>query len=360
MRTLWSRSRGRELSHLGTEDLKAAFRFALQASEAEDLTAFRCELLPGLRRLVVCDSLGYNEIDLEQRTAVAFSDAPVFDGVEQRFVELAHEHPLVPYHRRGDLCARLISDFLSVRTFHRLELYHDIYRPLGIEDQLAFGLPGEGIVAINLGRQARTFSERDRELVELVRPHLAATYRRIREKERASALIQALEEGLQTYDSGVIRLDRRGQIEHATSGARELLDAYFGPMLPARSALPAQLRALAGTHRSQSPRELVIDSPRGRLRVRELQAKGRANHRTLVLTENRARPPAINELRSLGLTQRQAQVLRLLACGKPSQQIAAELAITTATVSKHLEHIYTRLGVSSRAEALARLYTAGI
>lgn len=344
------------MSHLGTEDLKAAFRFALHASETEELQAFRCELLPGLRSLVPCDTLGYNEIDLAQRTAVAFSDAPVFDGVEQRFVELAHEHPLVPYHRRGDLGARLISDFLSVREFHRLALYHDIYRPLGIEDQLAFGLPGQGIVAINLGRHRPTFTDRDRELLELVRPYLAAAYKRLREKERVSALIKAFDEGLQSYDSGVIQLDRRGQIEHASGGATALLDAYFGSV-SGRRALPAQLRAFAEKAHGRARQEIVIDGARGRLRVHELRAEGHDRPRTLVLTENRPRPPAIEELLSLGLTRRQAQVLRLLVAGKASRQIAAELGLSTATVSKHLEHIYARLGVHTRAEALARVYT---
>lgn len=347
------------MSHLGTEDLRSAFRFALQAGEAEGLGEFRHTLLPGLRGLVACDTLGYNEIDLAQRTAVAFSDAPVFDGVEQRFLELADQHPLVPRQRRGDMRARLISDFLSAREFHRLELYQDIYRPLGIQDQLAFGLPGEGIVAINLGRQARTFTERDRELLELVRPHLALAYRRIRERERTSALIQALEDGLQSYDSGILQLDPRGQIEHATSGARELLEAYFGPAAPARSALPAPLRAFAQAHLSRSLREIVIEGARGRLRVRKLKAAGPSGQRALVLTEDRARPPALEQLLRLGLTRRQAQVLRLLACGKRSRQIATELQISTATVSKHLEHIYARLGVGTRAEALARVYTAG-
>jgi DNA-binding NarL/FixJ family response regulator len=78
--------------------------------------------------------------------------------------------------------------------------------------------------------------------------------------------------------------------------------------------------------------------------------------RTLILDEQRASAPSIETLRSLGLTDRQAQVLRLVARGKRSRQIAAELSISVATVEKHLEHIYSRLGVSSRAEAIACVY----
>lgn len=361
------------MSDLRTQDLDAALRFALRAGETTDLDAFRCELLPGLRGLVPCDSLGYNEIDLERGTAIAFSDAPVFDGVERRFLDLAHQHPLVSFQRRGDLHARLISDFLPVSRFHRLELYHDIYRPLGIEDQLAFGLPGECIVAINLGRHKRTFGERDCELLELVRPHLAAAYRRIREQERVRALLGALDQGLAEHGAGVIELDEQGQIEYATEAAQELLEAYIGGYAHERREVPERLRAWLDAHaracNSSSPAlsspgpsssggsslGLVIDGARGRLRVRELRVQARSSRRMLLLTEDRARPPAIEELRSLGLTHRQAQLLRLLACGKSSRQIALELQISTATVSKHLEHIYARLGVSTRAQAIARV-----
>ena len=40
-----------------------------------------------------------------------------------------------------------------------------------------------------------------------------------------------------------------------------------------------------------------------------------------------------------------------LARGRSNPQIAAELSISRKTVSAHLEHIYTKLGVSTRTEA---------
>jgi DNA-binding CsgD family transcriptional regulator len=51
------------------------------------------------------------------------------------------------------------------------------------------------------------------------------------------------------------------------------------------------------------------------------------------------------------LTRRQAEVLRLVAAGKTDRQIAAELVLSEKTIGRHLEDIYARLGVSSRAAA---------
>ncbi len=55
--------------------------------------------------------------------------------------------------------------------------------------------------------------------------------------------------------------------------------------------------------------------------------------------------------RPSGLTAREEQVLALAAIGRSTRQIAAELVISEKTVRNHLEHIYTKTGVSNRAGA---------
>jgi DNA-binding NarL/FixJ family response regulator len=52
-----------------------------------------------------------------------------------------------------------------------------------------------------------------------------------------------------------------------------------------------------------------------------------------------------------GLTEREVEVLRLIARGLLSKQVAARLGISTRTVDHHVGHIYDKLGVSSRAGA---------
>ena len=52
-----------------------------------------------------------------------------------------------------------------------------------------------------------------------------------------------------------------------------------------------------------------------------------------------------------GLTAREAEVLALLARGHSTREIAGRLVVTPKTAANHIEHIYTKLGVSSRAAA---------
>ena len=54
-----------------------------------------------------------------------------------------------------------------------------------------------------------------------------------------------------------------------------------------------------------------------------------------------------------GLTERELEVLRLVAAGKSNRQIAGELVISDHTVRRHLQNIFAKLGVSSRAAATA-------
>jgi len=57
----------------------------------------------------------------------------------------------------------------------------------------------------------------------------------------------------------------------------------------------------------------------------------------------------------LGLTPREAQVLRLVASGLPGKQIATRLAISPQTVNTYLRTIYRKAHVTGRAELLGQL-----
>jgi DNA-binding NarL/FixJ family response regulator len=52
-----------------------------------------------------------------------------------------------------------------------------------------------------------------------------------------------------------------------------------------------------------------------------------------------------------GLSKREVDVLRLLARGLTIKQMAAELVISEKTVDSHIQHIYTKINVSTRVGA---------
>jgi DNA-binding NarL/FixJ family response regulator len=60
------------------------------------------------------------------------------------------------------------------------------------------------------------------------------------------------------------------------------------------------------------------------------------------------------------LTEREHQVLRLVAAGKTNREIASELVISQHTVARHLQNIFMKLGLSSRSAATAYAYEHGL
>jgi len=60
------------------------------------------------------------------------------------------------------------------------------------------------------------------------------------------------------------------------------------------------------------------------------------------------------------LSQRELEVLRLLAAGKANREIAAELFVTIDTIKKHVTHIFEKIGTTNRTEAAARARELGL
>ncbi|WP_330347373.1 LuxR C-terminal-related transcriptional regulator [Streptomyces sp. NBC_00582] len=85
----------------------------------------------------------------------------------------------------------------------------------------------------------------------------------------------------------------------------------------------------------------------------ELGAVPDARRAAALLDAVRDRPPG-------GLTAREVQVLRLVAAGRTNRAVAEELVISEHTVARHLNNIFAKLDVSSRAAATAYAYTHGL
>jgi DNA-binding NarL/FixJ family response regulator len=102
---------------------------------------------------------------------------------------------------------------------------------------------------------------------------------------------------------------------------------------------------------------LLKDSPRDELfRAVEAAARGQAVLSPAVATRlmGQMRQPA-----SEPLSQRELEVLELIARGSTNREAATALFISEATVKTHLLHVYAKLGVNDRAAAVATAFSRG-
>ena len=85
-----------------------------------------------------------------------------------------------------------------------------------------------------------------------------------------------------------------------------------------------------------------------------------AQPETAVAPAGAAGPPEGRKRLPGGLTEREGEVLRLVTAGKTNRQIAADLFLSEKTVARHMNNIFDKIGVSSRAAATAFALREGI
>jgi DNA-binding CsgD family transcriptional regulator len=369
---------------LSDRDVRALLELIHESHALADVDSFRTGILPPLRRAVPSAVATYNELERGNGRAISLFDPPgsmTLDDPAGALVRLADQNPLIAHYvRTRDGRAYKLSDFITRRELHRLDLYREIFEPLGLEHQMAFALPSRPSLAIGiaLNRESPDFTERDRTVLNLARPHLIQAYGTAETYTRTYAALRALEGGLDAAGQGVVLLAPDDRIEEMTPSARQMLSSHLGAAPRRGARLPDAIAAWLGESRDRAARAIGLDRPaepmvirdsdslllirylRGRRRG-DLEGRRRGDP-DLLLVEERGEALRPEVLRGFGLTARQAQVLRLVALGEPSKTIARQLGITLGTVHKHLEHIFERLGVTSRAAAAATVWagaTAG-
>jgi DNA-binding CsgD family transcriptional regulator len=245
-----------------------------------------------------------------------------------------------------------------------LGLYNEVYRRTGVEHQIALALPAAAtlaIIGIDRGREASDFSERERRLLDLLRPHLIQAYRNAEVFSESQGDLTLLGRAVGSLGRGVIVSRRDGRTVSINERAERLIARYFGESARRRQPIPDPLRtwlqyeeALLAAHddvpRPRAP--FVLDREPGRLIVRFLSEPGL----WVLILEEQAGAIGAESLRRLGLTRREAEVLAWVAHGKTNAEVAAILGTSPKTINKHLQRIYPILGVETRTAAAVRAF----
>jgi HD-GYP domain-containing protein (c-di-GMP phosphodiesterase class II) len=234
------------------------------------------------------------------------------------FVDLKSPYLLGHARAVADLAAeagvRLGLDEGDVRTLRRAGLVHGLGR-LGISNAI-WDKPGP--LATGEWERVR------------LQPYL--TERMLRQSQALAPLAAIVVEHRERLDGSGYPHGRSGPGISRPARILAAADAYQAmreprPHRPVRSA-------------DEAAAELRAEVEAGRLDAEAVEAVlGAAGHRA-----RRRRGPA-------GLTQREVEVLRLLARGLPNKEIGRQLVISPKTVGNHVEHVFAKIGASTRAAA---------
>jgi DNA-binding CsgD family transcriptional regulator len=141
-----------------------------------------------LTRLVASEitTLSICDLDTGHRSVVSDVPGAISSTQVAAFDRHFHDHPLVRAHGRnpGAVTSR-ISDLVPDAEFRRTTLFNDYYRSIRIDRAMAVPIHVHRNVLVSfvLNRSGRDFSDRDRECLESIRPHLGNIYRLTRAAE---------------------------------------------------------------------------------------------------------------------------------------------------------------------------------
>ena len=150
-----------------------------------------------------------------------------------------------------------------------------------------------------------------------------------------------------------------GRVLWQTPLARELLRRHLG-LQELRAALPEDITAWIQRQQAtlalqQEPPRWTLDAGQGTLVLRLHAPAPGSEPGELLLVMREESDLAARELlrQGFGITGKEAEVLYWLAQGKINRDIADIVGCSPATVKKHLERVYAKLGVETRTAAAA-------
>lgn len=302
-------------------------------------------VVSGLARLVPCELALVTDSDARAGQTTTTATDPRLSAPRRRdpafWLACLEDHPTVAhYERTGEGRALRFSDLVSRRAYQRTPLYQHFLRPFGVEYKLDVRIrPRPGHMDIGCCRERRDFDDDERAVLDRLRPYLFAVFRRADAGTAASDLRDAF--GLTRREAEVLALVVGGLTNHD---------------------IAATLFLSAGTVRKHLERVYAKLGVATRTQAisRALQARLAPSISGAVAADMIRRLGTIERPRVYRLTVRETEVLALTSSGSSNREIAATLRIAPETVKKHLDHVYAKLGVTSRSQAAGRALTLGL
>jgi DNA-binding CsgD family transcriptional regulator len=364
-----------------------------EISSLHDFNSFSVNTLTIIDRLIPSDTPVFHVYDF-QSFQVLYTLLPGYSDLspEMQDVPRRHwqEHPILQNMPLTLTGAYTISDFIDRKSFHRLEgVYQQFFRVMDCEDEMVMFFPkimlntqlpkirshikpiddlagkreaeirkqeNPDMFGISLNRSKRNFTERDRLVFNLLRPHLFQAYNNAQHYHQLQQNLTQLQQSLDR--SGMIFLDGMGQVKLITSQAVRWLQSYFPSHNNVRE-LPEQLQSWLKYQLSQL--EGVYNLPSACLPLHIQQGDrqliisliiDQSGEQYILLLAEEQLLSLLAALELIGLSKREAEILFWLIQGKDTKAIALEIGVSYSTVRKHLENIYRKLEVKNQSDAI--------
>lgn len=274
--------------------------------------------------------------------------------------------------RAQGVVTSLLSEYTSGRPESELR-YVEVYRPAHLQHELRACLVSGrgywGALCMARGDDAPDFGRWERWLLERLAPRLASALRARRLVDHVSAT-----DAQESAAAAVVMVDRsRGRVLFQTESAPAVLEDLCGSASVLRDGgpLPLALQSLvassAAVHDPTADHDLTLRGRSGRWWTASVlagsqvgeparQTHGAEDAVAVLLVPSRSGSVLHAMTRIYELTEREAEVLDLVAYGLTTAEIASRLFVAPYTVQDHLKNIFAKVGVRSRRALMARIF----
>jgi DNA-binding CsgD family transcriptional regulator len=330
--------------------------WAVAAHQARDFESLACTIAEAVSDLVECDwpliSLAPSmpeggrlwhstkDAEWEQFGAAALQHAPQ-DPVYTGRLRLQHTE------------AASVGRFTDHAAFSMTDLYNEVWRPLGVKWTLADYNPGRYAYRLAAVRsRGSDFTSVDAMILHALARHMdGATARLVRDH---GGLLPTKKGKIPIQTCSWLVCDRTGAILRTGGESMDHYRACLGAAAAADRVPQTWVREyterLGG--RAGKPQNFCRNGRRITAYIAPI--KGSPGEFSVFFVESALRADPAQTLRGLGLTGREAEVLRWVAEGKTNPEIGIILGISELTAKKHMENVLHKLGVPTRTAAAAR------
>jgi DNA-binding CsgD family transcriptional regulator len=314
-------------------------------------------MLEILNDLVPADSTVLNYFKPpHELTCITLPERFVTDEQVALVAKYGHQSPYGAYYvATQDASWKMTTDFMPAEEFHKLDIHRFALGPLGINYQIGgiLAVMDDTCHIITIHRTHQNFTEREREILNTLHPHLVTSYVNALACSQARDSVAQIKAVVDTAPGAYAYFDASGKAAWMQDKAGAWLREFFNDEVKTSRNIPHSIDLMLdeSAREGGAPKQLVKTGPTENLTV---CLGSSAVGGWILRLERKPNTPAPRYRSLPQFSDRKNDVLKWMVEGKRNGEIATILGLSSRTVEKHVQDILTELRVENRATAIIR------
>jgi DNA-binding CsgD family transcriptional regulator len=343
--------------NLTSRELRKLSHAAADLYKATDQHGFGDRIHAIIKSVCTVAHAAYCDLNMETQACISTYSHPDIEEMANKaaptFMYYRKEYPEISaltLNPKNQGKALRTSEILPRSLIEPTGYIEEYAKPFFCEFQIGYYFRTSGRLAfVSCNRNDRDFSTKEMAVIKFLAPHLQSAYENMLAFEARAARADRAAAMQQVIPQEMIWLDHDLAVFEITPRVPQLIKEFFDQNMRFKQ-LPRKLMDWLRAAKASEPlRPLIIRRADTSLKIRYYPERLPGSS---LLTFHRQRTtPTLEDLKPLGLSRRESEVLLWLAQGKTNAEISRILYINRRTADWHVQSILSKLGVENRTSA---------